>query len=53
MKNEESSSADEDRRTLPKRITIDRRKDFNPDYKGWEHRDVANRRSHKKRRNSE
>ncbi len=53
MKNEESIGADKERRTLPKRITIDRRKSFNPDYKGWEHRDVANRRSHKKRRNSE
>ncbi len=53
MKSEECSSTNEERRILPKRMTVDRRKGFNPDYKGWEHRNVENRRLHKRRREGE
>ncbi len=42
----------EERRTEEGRRAMDRRKRFNPNYKGWQRRDVQSRRTGDARRNS-
>ncbi len=52
MKNEERIT-NEDRRTEDGRRVLHKRKRLDPNYKGWQRRNMPNQRSSEKRRNSE